>query len=316
MTMKRLRDLPASSPLLEQAQRLIEAAPALPDSSASMLRIRRALDRVPARGSSVLRAPAFLVGGALVLFGASAFAAVRMWVDHRAPRHATEQQVEAPALAVVSAPRTNPGSASPELAQAEESARVQLPVSPVSDEPRVEASARAKRAPKGHKARRTKLSRPARRAASRLAAAPAQPAAAAPDAIAAPSPATEAPLPAQAERATQLRVAEPQPMAAPPEAEEVRAEPVKRSSDSELVVRAVRALRRDHDPDAAARLLERYRTRNPSGVLAEEVLSLQIEAAVAAKNARAAAFAREYLARYPAGRYRARAKQALSGDGP
>jgi hypothetical protein len=91
---------------------------------------------------------------------------------------------------------------------------------------------------------------------------------------------------------------------------------VRRSSDSELVVRAVRALRRDHDPEAAARLLDRYRTRNPSGVLAEEVLSLQIEAAVAAKNERAAAFAREYLARYPEGRYRARAKRALSGEGP
>jgi hypothetical protein len=90
----------------------------------------------------------------------------------------------------------------------------------------------------------------------------------------------------------------------------------KRSSDSELVVRAVQTLRRDHDPALASRLLERYRTRNPAGVLAEEVLSLQIEAAVAAGDPRAPAFAREYLARYPDGRYRERAERALGGGAP
>jgi hypothetical protein len=285
-----------------------------------MLRIRRALDEAPARGASaVLRAPAFVVGGALVLFGASAFAAVRVWMDNHTPRHSTEQSVEVPAAAVAQTPRANPAPAEPELAHADETARLQVPSSAAQEAPSGEVSARAKRVreTKGHKARRTRLSRPARRAATRLAAVPAQPIAAAPEVLPAAEPAAEAPLAAaQSARATQLRVADPEPTAAAPEPE-VSAEPVvQRSSDSELVVRAVRALRRDHDPEVAARLLERYRTRNPSGVLAEEVLSLQIEAAVAAKNTRAAAFAREYLARYPEGRYRARAKRALSGEGP
>jgi hypothetical protein len=238
-----------------------------------------------------------------------------MWVEHRTPRHATEQRVEA--AQPVAAPSANPAAAHTELAQANDTARVLIPAPAAQAEPRVEASARAKRTLKGHKVRRTKLSRPARRAAARLAAVTAQPIAAAPEVVAAAEPVAEAPMAALPERATQARVAEPEPVAARSESEEVASEPVvTRSSDSELVVRAVRALRRDHDPEAAARLLERYRTRNPSGVLAEEVLSLQIEAAVAAKNARAAAFAREYLSRYPEGRYRARAKQALSGEGP
>lgn len=90
----------------------------------------------------------------------------------------------------------------------------------------------------------------------------------------------------------------------------------KRSSDSELVVRAVETLRRDHDPALAARLLEQYRTRNPAGVLAEEVLSLQIEAAGAVGDPRARSYAREYLSRYPDGRYRERAERALGGAAP
>jgi outer membrane protein assembly factor BamD (BamD/ComL family) len=90
----------------------------------------------------------------------------------------------------------------------------------------------------------------------------------------------------------------------------------KHSSDSELVVRALQTLRRENDPAEAARLLERYRARNPSGVLAEEVLSLQIEAALAGVDPRAHAFAREYLSRYPEGRYRERAARALAAGAP
>lgn len=83
------------------------------------------------------------------------------------------------------------------------------------------------------------------------------------------------------------------------------------AEDNELVRRAVKALRRDHDAALAARLLEEAHVRSPHGALAEEVLSLRVEAALVRKDARAATYAREYLAAYPSGRYRARVEQAL-----
>ncbi len=84
------------------------------------------------------------------------------------------------------------------------------------------------------------------------------------------------------------------------------------SADAALVHAAVKALRRDGDPEQAARLLERYAARDPDGPLAEEALALRIEAAVARHEPRARALAQEYLGRYPAGRYRAAAQRALA----
>lgn len=83
-------------------------------------------------------------------------------------------------------------------------------------------------------------------------------------------------------------------------------------TDAALVHAAVKALRRDGDPEQAARLLERYAARDPDGPLAEEALALRIEAAVARREARARALAQEYLGRYPAGRYREAAERALA----
>jgi hypothetical protein len=88
------------------------------------------------------------------------------------------------------------------------------------------------------------------------------------------------------------------------------------TSDSELVHSAVKALRRDGDPALAARLLDENRKRYPDGPLAEEALSLQIEAALALHDPRARAFAREYVARYPSGRYLSIAQRALEGATP
>lgn len=88
------------------------------------------------------------------------------------------------------------------------------------------------------------------------------------------------------------------------------------SPNSELVVRAVRALRRDGDPALAAQLLDEYRARRSGGPLGEEVLALQIEAAVANNDPRAARFAREYLSRYSAGRYADTARRALAEPSP
>jgi hypothetical protein len=56
--------------------------------------------------------------------------------------------------------------------------------------------------------------------------------------------------------------------------------------------------------------------RNPSGPLAEEALSLRIEAALALHDTRARALAEQYVARYPSGRYLALARRALSGETP
>jgi hypothetical protein len=87
-----------------------------------------------------------------------------------------------------------------------------------------------------------------------------------------------------------------------------------RSADSESVRRAVIALRRDGDAERAARLLEEVHARSPHGPLAEEVMSLRVEAALARKDRRARGYAQEYLAAYPQGRYRALALRALAGS--
>jgi hypothetical protein len=86
--------------------------------------------------------------------------------------------------------------------------------------------------------------------------------------------------------------------------------------ESTLVHRAVQALRRDGDPALAARLLAESRKHSSSGPLAEEALSLQIEAALALHDARARAFAREYMTRYPNGRYLEVARRALQDAAP
>jgi hypothetical protein len=84
-----------------------------------------------------------------------------------------------------------------------------------------------------------------------------------------------------------------------------------RSADNELVRRAVIALRRDHDAERAARLLESVHARSSRGPLAEEVMSLRVEAALARSDPRARDYARQYLAAYPQGRYRALSQRVL-----
>lgn len=85
--------------------------------------------------------------------------------------------------------------------------------------------------------------------------------------------------------------------------------------DSELVHRALTALRRDHDAALAARLLKEQRKLYPDGPLAEEALSLQIEAAVVLGDRNAKLLAKQYMSRYPGGRYAEIAKRAL-GESP
>ncbi|HVT10599.1 MAG TPA: hypothetical protein VHO67_24230, partial [Polyangia bacterium] len=88
--------------------------------------------------------------------------------------------------------------------------------------------------------------------------------------------------------------------------------PPAKGEDPSALVAAVRALRSEHDPQRAARLLDAYLRSYPHGALAEEALALQIEAAANMKSPRAAAFAEQYLRAYPNGRFRQSARQALS----
>jgi hypothetical protein len=83
------------------------------------------------------------------------------------------------------------------------------------------------------------------------------------------------------------------------------------SEDPSRVVDAIQALRTDHDPVRAGRLLSEYLARYPHGALAEEAVALSIEAAAARHSPAAAAFAERYLRQYPNGRFRRAAEQAL-----
>lgn len=354
--MKRLRETPASSPLIDQAQRLIEAAPPIPESSVKMQRIRRALDEPrPSGAGPLLRVPALALAGALLVVGASAFAAVRSWVGRLGSEPAAATVIEAP-TAPQDPPARNRALPVPEaapqlLAAADESTRARA-LQPTreanrrlsaADEPagtRAQSTRRSKQQLSAaedrvrtrvlsdladnpsHGSPRQNAIRAARSAASRVpppmsaptvsrTAAPPRPAATVTRATPPPKVAAVA---SQAAATPTVTEATDELAAIPEPARLSRA--AKRSSDSELVVRAVQMLRRDHDPVPASRLLERYCARNPAGVLAEEVLSLQIEAAVAAEDPRARSFAREYLARYPDGRYRERAARALEGGAP
>jgi hypothetical protein len=72
------------------------------------------------------------------------------------------------------------------------------------------------------------------------------------------------------------------------------------------------ALRREHDAARSAQLLATYLRRYPRGVLREEALALQIEAASSLHDPKLGArFARGYLLSHPNGRFRELAKNAL-----
>jgi hypothetical protein len=282
--MKPLRDTEGDSPLLRRAKALLEATPPLAESRERMLRVRRALDQ--RRGGVWVylgRLPAAAMAALIVLFGASAFAAVRVvtaWQEARAEERALHEQAaqgaergkrrakwvrqaepgaevdEAAALPSPTPPPTPTGIPTP--------VPIPSPIPTPTPTPTEEASPTAAEKPDGPSESRAR-SRAPRRA---LRAAPSHVTHDSPEAIA-------------------------------------------RATDSELVHRAAKALRSGRDPALAARLLEAHRARSPSGPLAEEALSLQIEALTALGSSRAADLAREYVARYPGGRYTRVAKRAL-----
>ncbi|MGC4086952.1 MAG: hypothetical protein QM756_03440 [Polyangiaceae bacterium] len=79
---------------------------------------------------------------------------------------------------------------------------------------------------------------------------------------------------------------------------------------SNLVVGAMHSLRQQKRPEQAAKQLDEYMRRYPSGALAEEALALSVEAAVQRGDARARDLAERYLAKYPSGRFRSAAERA------
>jgi hypothetical protein len=246
--MKRLRDMEATSDLQRKAQQMISSVEPVPASAERMARIRRRLDE-PRGGrsfvASLRKLPALALAGLVVLFGASAFAAVRVFVEQREAQ-ATEAAQQLARQR--SAARVKSAQSAVEAREVAQPEQVEPPV--VEQQPAV----------------------PELRDVPRV-------------------------VPRQRNKA---------PARTP---EEEHAEAV---HDSELVHRAVKALRREGNPALAARLLEEDRVRNPNGPLAEEALSLRIEAAIALHDARARMLAEQYVARYPSGRYLAIARRALS----
>lgn len=141
----------------------------------------------------------------------------------------------------------------------------------------------------------------------------------APVAAAAPALAVEAAQPAAAE------VAPPAPaLEAVRDKRDVREEAARVartrvSAESEagsLVFGAMQALRREGQPERAAKLLDDYRRRYPKGALAEEALALSVEAAVQRGDPRAKSLAESYLARFPNGQFRQAAERARALSSP
>jgi hypothetical protein len=100
------------------------------------------------------------------------------------------------------------------------------------------------------------------------------------------------------------------PVAAPPRPAKTPAAIAE--ENARLVVDAMGALRRGHDPTRAEALLDEYMRRCPDGPLSEEALALSIEAASDAEDPRVRSLAARYLASYPRGRFREAAERVLS----
>jgi hypothetical protein len=286
--MKRLRELETRSPLIDQAKKLLDSVDALPESHERMWRIRRELDRPRGALAFMRRLPAVAIAGWVVLFGVSAFAAVKLWPGvHPSSRQRLQQPTAASPQPRV---RALPGRERSEVA----ASQIVLPDTvPVTAQPAAGAhrNARPRRA----------LHQPATLPASDTASSAA---------ATVPSSALEPPQPRKRARATPLALPRPSASDQAPPAQAADPQPEAPPRGSELVHRAVEALRREHDPALAARLLDQHRARNPAGPLAEEALSLRIEAALLLGDVRARSWAREYLTRYPGGRYSEVAKRA------
>lgn len=129
---------------------------------------------------------------------------------------------------------------------------------------------------------------------------------------AAPPPPCPAPVPSRSSsspaRATP-RLATPRPLA--PADVRVPSPSAAPSDQLTLYLDGIEALRRRHDPAAAAHLLARYRDAYPNGDFVEDSYALSMEAA-SSLGETPRDLAAAYLARFPEGRYRRLAAQALA----
>ena len=89
-----------------------------------------------------------------------------------------------------------------------------------------------------------------------------------------------------------------------------------RGENPAALMEAVKALRQDHDPARASRLLREYLRLYPRGSLSEEARALSIEAARAQSSPNTVELANEYLRLYPHGRFRKAAAQAAGRSDP
>ncbi len=116
----------------------------------------------------------------------------------------------------------------------------------------------------------------------------------------------------------------PQP-AAPSEAAQVATRPNKAphaakpkgptAEESKLLMSGLKSLRVDHDPLKAGEQFERYLHRFPRGALFEEALAYGIEASALRKDPNTSALATRYLRKFPSGRFRSVAENAIKRAG-
>jgi hypothetical protein len=89
-----------------------------------------------------------------------------------------------------------------------------------------------------------------------------------------------------------------------------------RGENPSALMEAVKALRQEHDPVRASRLLREYLRLYPRGALSEEARALAIEAARTQHSPNTVSLADEYLRLYPHGRFRRAAEQAAGRTDP